>query len=365
MRAALQLAARGLGNVAPNPAVGCVIVKQDRVVARGWTGRGGRPHAETEALARAGEGARGATAYVTLEPCAHHGETPPCAEALVSAGISRCLVAAPDPDSRVDGRGIAVLRAAGIEVEEGLYRDEAEDLNAGFLLTRREGRPLITLKLAASLDGRIACANGDSRWVTGDLARRHVHAQRARHDAVMVGSGTALADDPRLDVRLPGLETSRPWRVVLDGGLRLPPAHDVVSRARDHRSCLLVGNDVGEDRLRPYRDAGMEVIGVARGDEGHLDLGAAFAALAGLGITRVLVEGGGGLAAALARADLIDRILWYRAAALVGADGVAAIGPLGLTRMADAKRFVPTRHLDLGGDLLEVFERKTKPWRSP
>jgi diaminohydroxyphosphoribosylaminopyrimidine deaminase/5-amino-6-(5-phosphoribosylamino)uracil reductase len=364
MRAALQLAARNLGQVAPNPAVGCVIVKGGRVIARGWTGPGGRPHAETEALARAGEGARGATVYVTLEPCAHHGETPPCAEALAAAGIARCVIAAPDPDPRVDGQGIAILRVASIAVEEGLCRDEAEDLNAGFLLARREGRPLVTLKLAASLDGRIACANGDSRWVTGDLARRHVHAQRARHDAVMVGGGTALADDPRLDVRLPGLETSRPWRVVLDGGPRLPLGHDMVARARDHRSCLLVGDDVEEDRLRPYRDAGMEVIGVTRGEDGHLDIGAACTALAGLGITRVLVEGGGGLAVALARADLIDRVLWYRAAALVGADGVAAVGPLGLTRMADAKRFASLRRQELAGDLLEVFERTTKPWRS-
>jgi diaminohydroxyphosphoribosylaminopyrimidine deaminase/5-amino-6-(5-phosphoribosylamino)uracil reductase len=365
MRAALQLAARGLGRVAPNPAVGCVIVKDGRVAARGWTRPGGRPHAESEALARAGENARGATAYVTLEPCAHQGQTPPCADALVTAGIARCVIAAPDPDPRVDGRGTDTLRAAGIEVEEGLCREEAEDLNAGFLLTRRQGRPLVTLKLATSLDGRIACATGDSRWVTGDLARRHVHAQRSRHDAVVVGSGTALADNPRLDVRLAGLEQARPWRVVLDGDLRLPLAHDLVARAGEHRSCLLVADDIAEDRLKPYRQAGMEVVALARhGDgHGHLDLRAAFAALADLGLTRVLVEGGGGLAAALLAGDLVDRILWYRAAALVGADGVAAVGPLGLKRMADAMRFVALQRIDLGVDVLEVFERSSKPWR--
>ena len=191
MRAALALAGRGLGRVAPNPAVGCILVKDGRVVGRGWTQPGGRPHAETEALRRAGAAARGACAYVTLEPCAHHGQTPPCAEALIAAGIARCVVALEDPDPRVDGGGLARLRDAGIEVEVGPGASAAADLNAGYLSQRQAGRPLITLKLATTLDGRIATKRGASRWITGEAARARAHLLRVRHDAVLVGSGTA------------------------------------------------------------------------------------------------------------------------------------------------------------------------------
>ena len=195
MRAALALARRGLGNTWPNPAVGCVIVNEGRVVGRGWTQRGGRPHAETEALARAGSAATGATAYVTLEPCSHHGKTPPCAEALIGARIARVVAAVEDPDPRVSGAGIARLRDAGVEVETGLCAEEAAELNAGFFCRVTHGRPLVTLKLATSLDGRIATANGESRWITGPAARERAHLLRATHDAVLVGTGTAFADD--------------------------------------------------------------------------------------------------------------------------------------------------------------------------
>ena len=193
MRAALALARRGLGTTWPNPAVGCVIVRDGRVVGRGWTQPGGRPHAETEALRRAGEAARGATAYVTLEPCSHWGRTPPCCNALAAAGVARVVVAMRDPDPRVDGRGFAMLREAGIAVEEGLLEAEAQAINAGFSRRIREGLPLVTLKLATTLDGRIATAKGESRWITGPAARREAHAMRARHDAILVGSGTVLA----------------------------------------------------------------------------------------------------------------------------------------------------------------------------
>src|SRR5580700_4659831 len=222
MRTALGLARRGLGNTWPNPAVGCVIVKDGRVVGRGWTQKGGRPHAETEALARAGKGAKGATAYVSLEPCSHHGKTPPCAEALIAAGVSRVVAAVEDPDPRVSGRGIARLRAAGIAVEAGLCAAEAAELNAGFFCRVAQGRPLVTLKLAASLDGRIATPTGKSRWITGPAARERAHLLRAAHDAVLIGTGTALADDPQLTCRLPGLEARSPVRIVIDRTLRLP-----------------------------------------------------------------------------------------------------------------------------------------------
>src|SRR5437763_13233042 len=222
MRAAFALARRALGRSWPNPAVGCVLVKDRRVVGRGWTQPGGRPHAETEALKRAGGRAAGATAYVSLEPCSHHGQTGPCAEALIGAGIVRAVVAMEDPDPRVAGRGLTLLGDSGIAVNLGVGEEEARDINAGFLLRLAKNRPLVTLKLAMTLDGRIATHTGESRWITGEPARARSHLMRAQNDAVMVGSGTVLADDPLLNVRLPGLERYSPLRIVLDGRLRLP-----------------------------------------------------------------------------------------------------------------------------------------------
>ena len=239
MRAALTLARRGLGLTAPNPAVGCILVNENRAVGRGWTRPGGRPHAETEALGRAGSAAAGATAYVTLEPCSHHGQTPPCADALIEAGIARCVVASEDADARVSGEGLAKLRAAGVEVADGVLAEEAATLNRGHLLSRRDGRPLVTLKLATTLDGRIATAGGESRWITGPEARARGHMLRAEHDAVMVGSETALLDDPELSVRLPGLEDRKPLRVVLDRRLRLPAGHRLVTGAETHPTLVL------------------------------------------------------------------------------------------------------------------------------
>src|SRR6266705_1008472 len=215
MRAALALARRGLGRVWPNPAVGCAIVKDGRVVGRGWTQPGGRPHAETEALARAGGAAHGATAYVTLEPCCHSGRTPPCADALVVAALE-------DPDPRVVGGGLARLRAAGIAVEAGLCAAEAAEINAGFFQRVRLGRPLVTLKLATSLDGRIATASGESRWITGPAARERAHLLRVTHDAILVGTDTVLADNPQLTCRLPGLGHRSPVRIAIDRELRIP-----------------------------------------------------------------------------------------------------------------------------------------------
>src|SRR5215475_6368773 len=232
MQAALALARRGLGAVWPNPAVGCVIVKDGRVVGRGWTQPGGRPHGETEALRRAGPAARGATAYVSLEPCCHWGRTPPCVDALIAAGIQRVVVALEDPDPRVAGGGLRRLRAAGLTVETGLCAAEAAEVNAGFLCHRSLGRPLVTLKLATSLDGRIATRRGESRWISGSLARDRAHALRASHDAITVGVQTVLADDPQLTCRLPGLNDRSPVRVVIDRHLRIPPAARLIADAR-------------------------------------------------------------------------------------------------------------------------------------
>jgi diaminohydroxyphosphoribosylaminopyrimidine deaminase/5-amino-6-(5-phosphoribosylamino)uracil reductase len=240
MQMALGLARRGLGVVWPNPAVGCVVVDtKGRVAGRGWTQPGGRPHAEAEALARAGADARGATAYVSLEPCSHTGQTPPCAERLIEAGIGRAVIAISDPDERVAGSGIAGLERAGMEVLTGVETAAATEVNAGYLSRVEDGRPLVTLKVATTLDGRIATHRGESRWITGDVARDWAHYLRASHDAIVVGLGTAITDDPRLTCRLPGLEDRSPIRVVVDGRLRLPLTSRLVSGARQTPSWIV------------------------------------------------------------------------------------------------------------------------------
>jgi len=358
MRAALALAGRGLGNTWPNPAVGCVLVKDGRVVGRGWTQPGGRPHAEVVALERAGEAARGATAYVTLEPCSHHGRTPPCCDALIRAGVSRVVAALRDPDARVDGRGLRRLREAGVAVEEGLMGAEAAALNAGFLARIAQGRPLVTLKIGATLDGRIATGAGESRWITGEAARREVHLLRARHDAVLVGSGTALADDPDLTCRIPGADPVPVLRVVADSRLRLPAGARLVRTAREAPTWLLTGTGRRPAALAPFLAAGVEVVVIrrARGGVG-LQPRPMLAALAARGVTRVLAEGGASLAAALLAADLVDRIAWFHAPALLGADARAAVAELGLARLAAAPRFRLAETRALGGDVFSSYER--------
>jgi diaminohydroxyphosphoribosylaminopyrimidine deaminase/5-amino-6-(5-phosphoribosylamino)uracil reductase len=272
MRAALALARRGLGNAWPNPAVGCVLVKEGRVIGRGWTQPGGRPHAETEALRRAGDAARGATAYVTLEPCSHHGRTPPCCEALAEAGIARVVMAMRDPDPRVNGRGLAMLRGAGIAVEEGLLEAEARALNAGFFRRIQAGMPVVTLKLASTLDGRIATASGESRWITGEAARREVHALRARHDAILVGSGTVLADDPDLTCRIPGMERVPMLRVVADARLRTPPSARLVQSAGAAPVLVMTAPGHPPVAQAPFIAAGADIITAPAHAGGGLDL---------------------------------------------------------------------------------------------
>ena len=360
MRAALALAARGLGRVWPNPAVGCVIVSADgRVVARGWTQPGGRPHAETEALRRAGAAAKGATAYVSLEPCSHHGQTPPCAEALIAAGIARCVAAIEDPDPRVQGRGLGKLRAAGVAVTLGTLQDEAADLNAGFFTRVRSGRPLVTLKIASTLDGRIALASGESRWITGEASRARVHLMRAQHDAVLVGGATAKTDDPELTVRLPGLEDRRPIRVLLDRDLSLPPTAKLVTSAGSHPVWILVGPGVAASQGKAYRAAGVDLIEVPLDREGRLDLQAVMAELGRLGLTRILVEAGGRLATALLAQDLVDRLFWFRSPGIIGGDGHPAAGPLSLAKLTEMPRFQRIAVEALGEDLLESYKRRS------
>ena len=359
MRAALALAGRGLGNVWPNPAVGCVLVSGDgRVVGRGWTQAGGRPHAETGALARAGKAARGATAYVTLEPCAHHGKTPPCADALIAAGVARVVAAIEDPDPRVEGKGLERLYDAGIAVECGLLREEAEILNAGYLMRQRAGRPLVTLKLATTLDGRIATHSGESRWITGEAARAHAHMLRARYDAIMVGIGTALADNPALTCRLEGLEDRSPVRIVVDARLHLSLTSNLVATAARIPTWLVTVPGGDHRRCKAFAECGVKIIEVAEADDGYPDAAAMFQALGEEGLTRVLVEGGGHLAAALIRADLVDRLRWYRAAGVMGGDGVPAVAAYGVDELSAMRRFRRTGTRQVGEDVLESYARR-------
>ncbi len=354
MVAALGLARRALGSTWPNPAVGCVLVAGGAVVGRGWTQPGGRPHAETEALGRAGPGARGATAYVILEPCAHHGRTPPCAEALIAARIGRVVVALEDPDARVSGRGVALLRAAGIGVDVGLEADAARELNLGFLQHRRLGRPLVTLKAAATLDGRIAAATGASRWITGEVSRARAHLLRAGHDAIAIGLRTALTDDPELTCRLPGLERRSPVRVVFDSRLQLPHGSRLVQSAGKAPLWIIHGDSADPDRARQLADHGAQPIAVAT-DAGRPGVALALAALAERGITRLLLEGGAALAASFVRARLVDRVCWFRAGRVLGADAVPAIGPLGATTLDDGLGLALLSRLACGDDVLETY----------
>lgn len=357
MRAALTLARRGLGTVWPNPAVGCVLVKDGEVVGRGWTQPGGRPHGETEALARAGARAKGATAYVSLEPCCHHGKTPPCADALIEAGIARAVVAIEDPDPRVAGRGLARLRTAGVAVETGPGAAEAAEINAGFLMRLSHGRPLVTLKLAATLDGRIATASGESQWITGEAARQRAHLLRASHDAVMVGVGTVIADDPLLTCRLPGLEARSPVRIVIDGSLRTPLTAKLIAEAKKVPTWIVHRHGADAIRCQTMRDCGVELIEIPVSETVEMDLAVAFAELGKRGLTRVLVEGGAGLAGELLEADLVDRLAWFHAPTLIGGDGLPAVAAFGVETLSAAPRFRRVALETVGEDVLETLTR--------
>lgn len=322
MAAAAALAARGVGQTAPAPSVGCVIVKDGCVVGRGWTQPGGRPHAEAMALAQAGDAAGGATAYVTLEPCAHVSRRgPACADGLLEAGIARVVAAAVDPDPRTAGQGIARLRAAGVEVVTGVADPAARQAAAGFFERQVAGRPLVTLKLAMSIDGRIALPDGRSRWITGEPARAHAHLLRARSDLIVVGRRTLEADDPSLDVRLDGLEDRSPRVAVLSRTLSVLPADRRLAAA----DALILAGVEALDALTDVND--------------------------------VLVEGGAGVAAAFLAADRVDRLVVYRAPIVVG-EGLAGVADIGLGDLADAHgRWHEVENRRLGNDRLEVYER--------
>jgi len=326
MALALSLGRRGLGRTWPNPAVGAVIVRDGEIVGRGWTQPGGRPHAEIEALRRAGAAARGATLYVTLEPCSHHGKSPPCADAVIASGISRVVSAMEDPNSEVAGAGHARLQEAGIVVDIGVGGAVAKRDHAGHIRRVVDGRPNVTLKLAISADGKVAAAGGRPVAITGDRVRDRVHLLRGQHDAIMIGIGTALADDPMLTCRLPGMEKNSPVRVVLDRSLRLPNKSRLAQSARETPLLIIVGDDASLARESAARTQGADVARITQTAPPR-DLTAVLKLLAARGITRLMVEGGPTLTAALIEADLVDEAILFHSSVVIGDDGVDAFDP--------------------------------------
>ncbi len=354
MSLALSLGRRGMGQTWPNPAVGCVIVKDGTVVGRGWTKRGGRPHAETVALDQAGKFAKGATAYVTLEPCAHEGKTGPCANALAKAGVSRVVSAVEDPDPRVFGKGHEILRDAGVELETGCLSNEAARDHAGFFLNAKANRPFVTLKLAASLDGRIATESGESQWITGTDARRHAHYLRATHDAVLVGSGTARADNPSLTVRDMGID-NQPLRIIFDSRLSTDPNSKLGETAKEHPVWICHGQNAPADRQKAWDKTGAQLIPCRLDEDGRLDLTDVLEKLSELGLTRVFCEGGGQLAASLLNAKYVDRLVVYSAGLALGAEGIPSIGALSKITLKAVRRFKLEETRTIGEDILHVW----------
>ena len=348
MREALALAQDRLGLTTPNPSVGCVIARGDKVVGRGVTGIGGRPHGETQALAEAGALARGATAYVSFEPCAHFGATPPCANALVAAGVKRVVVGCVDPDPRVSGRGIAILKAAKIKVTVGVLEREAIRLNEGFIARLKLGRPLGILKLAMSMDGRIAAASGDSRWISSRESRELVHRWRRECDAVMVGAGTVIADNPRLTCRMPGGRD--PVRVVVDARLRTSPAAKIY-RQRSKAPTILVTTPANLPiARRRYERRGVEVIAVAT-HGGVIELDRLMFEFGHRGWCRVLIEGGANLAGSALAAGIVDRIAFFVAPKIIGA-GLSAVEGLKSRSVRDSVALEDLSARQIGDDWL-------------
>ena len=359
MQLALALGRRGQGRTWPNPAVGAVVVKDGVIVGRGWTQPGGRPHAEPEALQRAGNAARGATLYVTLEPCSHVGKSPPCADAIIAAGVARVVSAIEDPNPEVAGQGHARLRAVGIAVDIGPGAAEAAHDHAGHFRRVRDRRPHLILKLAVSSDDRIGAANRKPVAISGEAARARVHLLRAQCDAVLVGIGTVLADDPLLTCRLPGMAARSPVRVVLDRALRLPATSRLVHSARETPLWVMTSEPAEAPAAMRLGAAGAQVIGVSAAvlPQPGLDWPAVLRELAGRGVTRLLVEGGARVASSLVAAGLVDEVWLLRAPDAIGADGVAALDALPLTTITQSPVFRVRASDRLDRDTLTIYER--------
>ena len=358
MRAAIALGRRWQGSTSPNPSVGSLVVRDGLIVGRGATKPGGRPHAETVAIIDAGEKARGATIYVSLEPCSHFGRTPPCAQTIISAGIARVVSACEDPDLRVAGRGHKMLRDAGIEVVEGICREEARRANLGHILRVSEKRPLVTLKLAETADGYAAGGAHDPRLaITGAAANNSVHVMRAMHDAIMVGVGTALADDPLMTVRLPGMENRRPLRVVLDTELRLTPRSRLAETAREYPVLVICGPKAPVHRQTELEEKGVQVVHCRLSADGKLDMLAALRLLSERSLTRVFSEGGPSVGSALIEAGLVDDVIVFTNDRPLGRAGTPSMTLSARAALADGRRYRPVEDARLGADRLRRYER--------
>lgn len=355
MSVALKLAEKNLGNVYPNPTVGCVIVKDGAIIGKGCTAVGGRPHAEKLALQNTKEDAEGGTMYVTLEPCCHHGVTGPCTEEVIKSKVSRVVVAAVDPDPRVSGGGIRALEEAGIRVDQGVMRDEAEALNVGFFTTRLRNRPYITCKVATTLDGKIASFTGHSKWITSEDTRRWVHELRAKYDAVMIGSNTLVADDPLLTCRIPGLESKSPIRLVVDTQGRLNANHNVAKTADQVDTWVVTNNK----KYQPLEN--VKYLEVNSSNDSKVCLKDLTTKLVSrIGITRLLVEGGGVLVTQMLKRNLVDRLIICRSGKILGNDGIPFVGNLALESIGKCYVFKKAQIIDMSDDVVEIWDNLAK-----
>lgn len=366
MKIALRLGQRGLGRTWPNPSVGCVIVRSDTdkkiIIGRGTTQSGGFPHAENQAINQAisvygKDSLIGSTAYVSLEPCCHYGKTPPCVNLLIESGLRRVVIGCVDPDPRVSGMGIELLKKSGVEVVSGILEQESESLNAGFFNKVRSGRPLVTLKMATTVDGKIATKTGESKWITGALAREKVHIMRSQYDAIAIGINTVLQDNPKLTCRLPGLENRSPVRVVFDSSLKIDINSDILKTASSYKTWIITSKNHDLSVINKFEEYGVEIISVALDGEGHIDLYLALAALAKRGITRLMVEGGATLSTSFLRSNLVDLLAWFRAPSLIGADGKSVFSNLGVDGIDSMHKFELLNHENIGSETLDLYGR--------
>lgn len=358
MQYALSLARRGLGNTSPNPSVGCVIVKDGKILGAANTAKGGRPHAETQALQQAALEAKGATAYVTLEPCSHYGKTPPCAESLIKAGISRVVISAIDPFAQVNGKGISMLKEAGIEVVIGVCEEEAQKTTEGFFSVIQKSRPFITLKTATSLDGKIALKDGSSKWITGEESRNHVHLMRARHDAIITGTATVMADNPDLTCRLPGMFDKSPIRIVLDTNLSIALTSKIVQTAKTVPCWVAtLADTISSNHLKAkdLEQLGVRLLVVNKASNGKICVEDTVKQLAINGINNAMIEAGAKINTVFFSLKLVDRIAWFRAPLIIGNEGLPAFLDINIEKLSSANRLIREEHKIFGNDIFEKF----------